>query len=244
MSVPMRSARRAVPVLTASPSPPHDPSARAASSPSSAAAANRVATSGLTRCFRPPADHAEAFGRHVNSAKLRTLLDKCSTSEECCWSIGGWWPWARLRTCGEVDRLARQSAVRSPCSSRSAFADAASAATVNVCPGSPLPTVQAGVNAAAAGDTIQVCAGTFASRSWSRSPSSFSAPARRSDDHFAAAGDGTQDVVTVDGRRRRRRDQRLHDQRPRPDRRLRAAGRTCSLASTSATARTPISTTT
>lgn len=80
------------------------------------------------------------------------------------------------------------------------FADAASAATVNVCPGSPLPTVQAGVNAAAAGDTIQVCAGTFAEQVMvTKSVKLVGAGSAQTTIVLPRPVTGTQDVVTIDG---------------------------------------------
>ena len=107
------------------------------------------------------------------------------------------------------------------------FADAGSAATVTVCPvGGAQTTIQAGVNAAAAGDTIQVCAGTFPEQVLiTKSVKLVGAGSAQTTIILPRPVTGTQDVVTVDGvqpGRRRRRDQRLHDQRPRPDGRVRA----------------------
>ena len=105
------------------------------------------------------------------------------------------------------------------------FADAASAATVTVCPvGGAQTTIQAGVNAAAAGRH-----GPGLRRHLPRAgPDHEVRQAHRcrlgaDDDHPAAAGD--RHTGRGHGRRRQRqrrcRDQRLHDQRPRPDRRVR-----------------------
>ena len=71
---------------------------------------------------------------------------------------------------------------------------------MNVCPGSPLPTVQAGVNAAAAGDTIQVCAGTFAEQVMvTKSVKLVGAGSAQTTIVLPRPVTGTQDVVTVDG---------------------------------------------
>ena len=105
-----------------------------------------------------------------------------------------------------------------------AFADAASAAVVTVCPtGGNQPTIQLGVNNAQPGDTVQVCANTaFAEQVViTKSLKLVGAGSALTTIILPRPVTGTQDVVTVEGGRRQCRDQRLHDQGPCPDPRLR-----------------------
>ena len=81
------------------------------------------------------------------------------------------------------------------------FADAGSAATVTVCPsGGAQPTVQLGVNAAAPGDTVQVCAGIFAEQVLiTKSVKLAGAGSAQTTIILPRPVMGSQDVVTIDG---------------------------------------------
>ena len=71
---------------------------------------------------------------------------------------------------------------------------------MNVCPATAQPTIQSGVNAAAAGDTISVCAGTFAEQVMvTKSVKLVGAGAAQTTIILPRPVTGSQDVVTVDG---------------------------------------------
>ena len=80
------------------------------------------------------------------------------------------------------------------------FADKASAATVNVCPTGAVKTVQDGVNAAVAGDTVSVCAETFREQVViAKSLKLVGAGTAQTTIILPRPVAGSQDVVTVDG---------------------------------------------